>query len=298
MGVGQAATEEQDVSKNEINNKTTEYFPNQSDYSHTYISNQPYRLFPYTNNSNNNNSNMNINSFGEYSPLVKDRDYPQETSIYIGDGLYTVSDQNINDSLNSYSRWGYLLCFTQMFVGGYLYLIGGIDNYLLLTTIAMMAHFFSVGLGIFSIKKKNTLLIVNYTVYATLILSITIAVFIISTISWQGEYPWWLFFIALLVINIQIFGIKYLISLIILLKDLQYRQNVTSQPIISNPTPILYSNPYIPPPPPQVVHPNQQQNNLYYFVPSYETINNNNNNNNNNIPSIPRNDLPGYPQQM
>jgi len=266
-------------SNNNNNNSSTEYYPNQSDFSHTYSSNQPYKLF------------SNMKQQGEFSPLIKSRDYPQETSIYIGDGLFTVSDQEIKDSLNSYSRWGYFLCFTQMVIGAYLYLIGGIDNYLLLTSIAMMAHFFSVGLGILAINKKNSILIVNYTVYATLILSITIAVFVISTISWEGAYPWWLFFVALIIINIQIFGIKYLISLIILLKDLQYRQNVSTQPIITNPTPIVYTNPYIPPPPPQVVNPNQQpqQNNLYYFVPTFET-------NNNQTNSIPRNDLPGYPQ--
>ncbi|KYQ91437.1 hypothetical protein DLAC_08405 [Tieghemostelium lacteum] len=196
--------------------------------THTQIFSKPYKL-------------ESVDS-GEYSPLIDQQQQqsnilkPGEVHILIGDGIITTVDEETQYSLSFATFWGYLLPAIQFILGLFLYYVTGYGEYFILVSCAFIAHSFSVCLGVYAVSRKNTMLIANYIVYSVLVLSINVAIFIISAIIMEGKYPWWLFLKGLICINLQIFGIKYLITLFVLLRELQMKQMAqVSQPTIKTP---------------------------------------------------------------
>ncbi|KAN0032575.1 hypothetical protein ACTFIV_006480 [Dictyostelium citrinum] len=181
----------------------------------------------------------------EVSPLVsrQDRDYPIESSIDIGEGVYAIVDYRIKDKLDFYSLWGNILCFSQLVLGSFLYFSCGLDSYFILTTIALVSHTLSCCLGLYAIAIKHILLIINYTVYAFLILGVNISVFVLSILSMKDNYPWFLFIGGLLILNLQFFGLRYIISLSLLLRELQKKESFIKASIVTGPNPQLISQP-------------------------------------------------------
>ncbi|KAM9990316.1 hypothetical protein ACTFIY_006362 [Dictyostelium cf. discoideum] len=220
----------------------------------------------------------------EDSPLVsrQERDYPIESSIDIGEGVHAIVDYRIKDKLDFYSLWGNILCFSQLVLGSFLYFSSGLDSYFILTTVALASHTLSCCLGLYAIAIKHILLIINYTVYAFLILGVNIAVFVLSVLSMKDNYPWFLFIGGLLILNLQFFGLRYIISLSLLLKDLQNKETFIQASIVTGPNPQLISQP---PKQPQQVYqtiypglqseqqPQQQQQYYYYTTPLTTTTN-------------------------
>ncbi|EFA80519.1 hypothetical protein PPL_07355 [Heterostelium album PN500] len=142
----------------------------------------------------------------------------------VGEGLYSQLDKETIATITVASSWGYFLCFIHLIIGVFLFFLAGIDDYFYLICIAFVAHTFSVCLGIFSVSRKNVLLIVNYTIYSVVILAITISIFIISTIVSNYWYQWWIILGVFFFLNVQIIGIKYLFSLAMNLKGLQTKE--------------------------------------------------------------------------
>ncbi|KAK5582107.1 hypothetical protein RB653_003690 [Dictyostelium firmibasis] len=212
----------------------------------------------------------------EVSPLVsrQDRDYPIESSIDIGEGVHSIVDYRIKEKLDFYSLWGNILCFSQLVLGSYLYFSSGLDSYFILTTIALVSHTLSCCLGLYAIATKHIFLIINYTVYAFLILGVNIAVFILSILAMKNNYPWFLFIGGLLILNLQFFGLRYIISLTLLLRDLQKKESFIHASIVTGPNPQLISQP---PKQPQQVYqtfyPQQQPQQQYYYYTTSLTNN-------------------------
>ncbi|KAM9973453.1 hypothetical protein ACTFIW_010545 [Dictyostelium discoideum] len=219
----------------------------------------------------------------EDSPLVsrQERDYPIESSIDIGEGVHAIVDYRIKDKLDFYSLWGNILCFSQLVLGSFLYFSSGFDSYFILTTIALVSHTLSCCLGLYAIAIKHILLIINYIVYAFLILGVNVAVFVLSIFSMKDNYPWFLFIGGLLILNLQFFGLRYIISLSLLLRDLQKKESFIQASIVTGPNPQLISQP---PKQPQQVYQTfypglqsqqqQPQQQYYYYTTPLTTTTN------------------------
>ncbi|EGC36395.1 hypothetical protein DICPUDRAFT_151153 [Dictyostelium purpureum] len=231
-------------------------------------SSKPYSL---DEKSKRNENNVESPLLNENSPLFKERSYPMESSIDIGEGMYSIVDYRIKDNLEYYSMWGKILCFTQLFIGIFLYIVCDKNSYFILTTVAIISHIFSVSLGLYAVAKKHIVLIINYTIYAVIILGCTLAVFILSAVVMSMDYPWWLFISGLLSLNLQIFGIRYLVSLFLLLKDLQKRELYISQPKLINNNPVAQytPQPYLYPGQ-NYQQPQQPQQPVYYYTQTYQ----------------------------
>ncbi|EGG17122.1 hypothetical protein DFA_08104 [Cavenderia fasciculata] len=219
----------------------------------------------------------------EYQPLMNDeKENNKDKLMYpIGEGYWVHLEQEEISSIVCSSVWGYIICIIQLLVGIVLFLFSGYGSFFTLVFVAMLAHIFSVSLGIYSITKKNVLLMLNYAVYSVVIFAITVAVFIIATIVSAESFTWWIFIICLTVINVQIYGIKHLFQLAMLLRQLQGREvdrltglpqvqiPISNIPTYPYPTTVNYTQP-MQPPAQQQQQTNSQPN--YYpglYAPQY-----------------------------
>ncbi|GAM24957.1 hypothetical protein SAMD00019534_081320, partial [Acytostelium subglobosum LB1] len=208
----------------------------------------------------------------------------------IGDGLTVYLDVDTIIKLNNSIHHSYLLIFVNLLVGTYLFLVAGMEEYKILITFAFGCHLFTLLLGSYSIKKRVVLLLLHLSIYSIAALFITIAVFVISVIENDYKVSILVLIFLVFVVTIQILGVHHMLSLALVLRELQYRAHqseaqqeeeatvplpTVAQPTYIPPQPLpmplstqsINSFDYLPQPQPQLQQPPQYNYYYYYTQP-------------------------------